>query len=240
MDSKNIKLEKGEKIVGETDDLIFMLVKISNVKLDENATYNPNVMDTQMFEDLQKNMKVYGYLAPCVVILDEDLKYFIIDGAHRIEGLKSMGFKMALVLLAKNVSKAAAFAGAISFNKLRGDLSGRKMTKMLMQGINLYGIDTMKKFTSLDAGKMEEYVGAALQAEAEFPDKSELIEMQKVDAIVVRELRDIKAMPIEDMKRTMVLSFTQSDFDDIVSPVLQKLDKNESKAVLKLCNFYGA
>jgi hypothetical protein len=232
-------MTKSKSLNPSAEDIEFKLVKIADIDLEANAQYNPNEMDEKVFKDLTKNMENYGYLAPCLVIPPENndgKKYFIIDGAHRIMALQAKGETQAWVLVCKKVTKAMAFAGAVSFNKLRGELSGKKLAKMLLIGIKTFGESDIKKFTTLDQNKIEEYCGVLLQSDAEIAEKGQLAETIDTAQLVTRTLGDLKSVPVADMDKTIMLNYNPSEYEFVIS-VLEKMDKNNSKAVMKLCKF---
>ncbi len=232
----DMKTEVEEQVLGKMEDITFKIVPISRIKLEENATYNPNVMDKKTFDELKKNMDVYGYLAPCICI-PEDENYFIIDGAHRILALKDKGYKMALIIVAENVTRAAAYAGAISFNKLRGSLSGPKLATMLAKGIQLYGTAEMIKYSSLDKTKLQEHAGPLMKEGVELATKEELAATVNLDDILTNEMKEINAKSVEDTESNFIFSYPKAEYDFIAS-VLDDVNKNHGKALLELCKFH--
>ncbi len=122
IDDKITKGESALEIVSKEFGLEIITVDYSQLKFNP---YNPNVMTENMYEKLGESIQKYGYIK-LILTMEEDGKYFVIDGEKRAKKLHELGRNKFPVIVCKNFNKLMALAGSIAFNRVRGRVNPQK------------------------------------------------------------------------------------------------------------------
>lgn len=103
-------------------------------RLIRRRTDNPNKMEPERFDLLVNAIKHEGFLQPVLVrpIVDEDYRYEMIDGHHRLDAVESLGQATILAVVAE-ATDAEALALQVGLNKLRGELDLMLCASQLQQ-----------------------------------------------------------------------------------------------------------
>lgn len=119
------------------------LVKISEIRPNK---YNPNIVPQEIMDQLVRRIKAEGFLQPVIVrnIPQEgDFKYEIVDGEHRFNAGKTIGYdEIPAIILDKNLPDA--MIATINMNKLRGEFDTLKLAEVIHELHNTYSLEELE------------------------------------------------------------------------------------------------
>ena len=107
--------------------------------------WNPNVQDSKVFDALVENISEVGMDEPLLVRKTEDSMYQVIDGEHRYEACKVLGFNEVPVIIAKDFDDDMARFQTVRRSVLRGKLDPVKFTKLFNDMADKYGEELTKQ-----------------------------------------------------------------------------------------------
>lgn len=146
MDGEGLRIDEKSRVV---------MVSVDDVLPNE---WNPNEMDTGMFNRLVEDMKNVhlGYLQPVLLVPhpEREGKFMIVDGEHRFEAARLSDYEKipAVVVedgeLAKNVDLQKF--QTIRMNRLRGRLNTRKLKEMVLDLSKRHTIDEIAESFAMD------------------------------------------------------------------------------------------
>ncbi|MHA1882588.1 MAG: ParB/RepB/Spo0J family partition protein [Candidatus Thorarchaeota archaeon] len=233
-------------------------VELEIVEVDYDDIYfnpdNPNVVDEHTMKLLAQNIIDTGYLEPAVIVDNPEYektgkKYLMVDGEHRARVLHEMlGVKKFPAVYAKGVKVEAGYFGALTFNKIRGKLDPRRISKMLYEGYKKWGLDIVRKYSKLDKYKLEEYLEPYIETKKRAKDMA-VRERKKVEEVLrgvvpptvtgATDMPEPKSRPVSVTKRMLSFLIDKDDYD-LVKEVLDKFDKKHDVAIVKMAKFVKA
>lgn len=99
--------------------------------------WNPNDMTPEEEELLRDNLQRVGFVAPLMVTEwsdpnDPSVKYRVVDGEHRLQAAKDLGYETVRVALV-DITEAEAKKQTVRMNKIKGVLDFDKMNKLVSE-----------------------------------------------------------------------------------------------------------
>lgn len=124
----------------EKSDLVF------KVPLDviEPNEWNPNRQDDAVFNATVENIQETGMLQPILIVTIGDGRYRIIDGEHRYEACKLLGYETIDAIIQDFDEDVQKFQ-TMRFNLLKGKIDPVKFTKLFNELAGKYGEDMTKQ-----------------------------------------------------------------------------------------------
>lgn len=175
---------------------------------------NPKSMTELQFKKLKKSIEQLGLLNPIIVRKLSETKYEIIDGEHRYKAFKELGH----IKILSNVIKATDedVKKIILTSTIKGNHNFSKMSN-LVDSMGEQDNNSML-VCNIDKRKNKRIKGYKKYSETEsLKDESECA----------------KVFPIDTFKKILFFSFLKDEYDLVIN-FLNKINKDNSKALLKL------
>jgi len=116
----------------------------------EPNPWNPNVQDDRTFDALVENIQEVGMDEPVLVRQLENGKYQVINGEHRYEACKVLGFDEIPVIVSDKFDEDMAKFQTVRRHVIQGKMDPMKFTKLFDDMADKYGEEMTKemmKFT---------------------------------------------------------------------------------------------
>lgn len=94
--------------------------------------WNPNIQTNEIYEKELESLKRYGQIAP-ILVREQNGVYELIDGEHRLRGMKQLGYKKILIFDAAGLSESDAKQLTIIMNEVRGRADSTKLSKLFQE-----------------------------------------------------------------------------------------------------------
>lgn len=149
-------------------------IEVSVEAIREND-WNPNEVDSAMFQQLVENIRRAGFNQPLVVRPydgdEEPFEYEVVDGAHRFRAAKQVGMVKVPVIV-RPFTTAEAKTQTVAMNKLRGEMDPARVAQLIREvesdGIDLaelarftgYSHDELTRTVSLEDFDWQQYAGS--------------------------------------------------------------------------------
>lgn len=119
--------------------------------------FNPNQMTEKEFDGLKRSLQSVGMLSPIVVRPIGKGKYSIIDGEHRWQAAKHLGWKEVPIVVIE-MSELEAKRAVIAANRIKGRFNSDRMAPLVKE---LSDEDRLglQMAAAMDAQRVREYTG---------------------------------------------------------------------------------
>jgi ParB-like chromosome segregation protein Spo0J len=199
------------------------MIKTIKIDLVKPNRINPNKMAKDSFNKLLASIRQFGILTPLVVRQIEDT-YEIIDGEHRYTAAKELG--MTEIVCSVLVCSDEDVKKLLLATTIKGKNQGYKLMG-LVDELSGESEETLKA-CNLDTKKIER--------KAKYLGNPHIKDTGRHNDWLSRdEITSDNVHPVEEYKVPIVLFFDNIIIEE-VQKKLQEVDKNPSKAVLKLLN----
>jgi len=184
--------------------------------------WNPNAMPKGTYKKLLSSLKLIGLLSPIVVrYLDKEFVYEIIDGQHRIQALKELGYKKATCVVKECTDdevKEIIFASGI-----KGKHDSYKSLEIIEELGK--GDNSRLDACNLDKNKLKRLT------------KYSGISKSKSTKHLKDEIHTDTVEPCTDYKPIFLCPLPQEEYKDLIS-VLKSIDKDLVLSLIQLKNEY--
>lgn len=198
---------------------------------------NPNVMTDKQMAALEKNIEVNKYCELAVVFYDKKAKELaVIDGEHRLRTLSKSQKKVLVTLVEGGITRAQAFSGAYTFNKIRGSLDDGKVAKMIQFGCSEFSEKEMRRFLTMPKYEMDERLMHVGDTEGMSEEAIAEDAKSQLEAISSHQ-KELKSQPISSMGQVFIVSMSKEEYK-LVTDVLKSINQNTVKALVELCKKY--
>lgn len=218
-------------------------IKLQNLTLNE---WNPNQMQSNVFDHLTETIEDMGFLQPILVWEKPSGEHLIIDGEHRVKAEKNLGKKEveAKVLTSDDlftIGKRLAVKQKINFSiNQNNDETLKAIAKTLTVLMNdIKGESDPVKFAHLLDGLKPVFTIDQL---SEVLNKSEQ-ELESYKLLLDEEEKDVKsAMKVITDKEEIQLNEIKLFFNvkqlEIYEKTKAEFNLNDTETVLRLCEDY--
>jgi len=112
--------------------------------------WNPNTMNTDVFNALVENIKEIGMVEPIMLVPDPDNEgeYIVISGEHRWEAMKLLDYKTAPSIIRENFDVDMQKFQTVRMNVLKGKMDPLKFTQLFDEMAEKYGEEMTKDMMS--------------------------------------------------------------------------------------------
>ena len=137
--------------------------KTISVDLITPNLYNPNIMSDEEFELLERNISEVGFLDPILVIPKQGPEgkeyYQIVDGEHRFEAQRILGFEEipAVVADPELFDEKTQKLQTVRMNQIRGSLDVIKFNNLVNDLINNHGVPFDDLASELGFADLDEF-----------------------------------------------------------------------------------
>jgi len=212
----------------QTEEPKISLVKVSIDIIDFNP-YNPNIYTDRMLEGLKENIKRYGFIEPGVASKKEDGRYLILDGEHRVLAMKDLGFIEIPIIEVTSLRGLPEDIAPLMFNEVRGRISETRKRAIVLDAIQNYTKEELKRFSNLNLEK----AGYSFRGDEE-QLRRELDAAREINTVIKSEIQDVKTVELNELSRTLIITgFTMGEYKNVLKS-LKDIDKNLKKSLLKL------
>jgi len=185
--------------------------------------FNPNVMPKGTYKKLLSSLKLIGLLSPITVrYLDKEYVYEIIDGQHRVQALKELGYKKATCIIKECTDeevKEIIFASGI-----KGKHDSYKSLEIIEElGKNS---DNQK----LDACNLDRNKVKRLTKYSGIPKSKSTKHLKD-------EIHTDTVEPCTDYKPIFLCPLPQEEYQDLMN-LLKSIDKDLVLSLIQLKNEY--
>lgn len=118
------------------------IVPIENVMPND---WNPNVQDDKVFDALVENIMEVGMDEPLLVRQLDDDTYQLVNGEHRYEACRVLGFDEVPIIVARDFDDDMAKFQTVRRSVLKGRLDPVKFTKLFNEMADKYGEEATKQ-----------------------------------------------------------------------------------------------
>jgi len=210
---------------------------------------NPNTMSKLVFEELKKQIEKYGMLGGIVVRKNGKGGYIIVDGEHRFLAAKELGQKKIPCYVVE-MDEVDALVDSIRFNNLAGEIDKKELKEKIkeieasidsIRFNNLRGIPD-RYLMALNIYELQKKYDKDKLRKVLVLDKCRYARFLKTIDIIKKFEKERKQFDNEVEKAipkavliTFILAYDEANF---VRETLKEFDKDENKAIVKLCEFY--
>lgn len=123
-------------------------MNVINIPIDKVKPnpWNPNTMNTDVFNALVENVKEIGFVEPIMVVPDAEVEgeYLVISGEHRTEAAKVLGYSTVPAIVREKFDVDMQKFQTVRMNVLKGKMDPVKFTKLFDEMAETYGEEMTK------------------------------------------------------------------------------------------------